>query len=38
MQIAGYLFHGGRGVGEELMGQFTVGLDLVLNGLLTRTA
>ena len=38
MQVAGYLFHGGRGVNEELMAQFGAGLDLVLNGLLTRTA
>jgi AcrR family transcriptional regulator len=38
LQIAGYLFHGGRGVGEELMAQFTAGFDLVLNGLLVRPA
>ena len=38
MQVAGYLFHGGRGLGEELLMQFNAGLDLVLNGLLTRTA
>ena len=38
MQIAGYLFHGGRGADEELLQQFAAGLDLVLNGLLTRGA
>jgi len=38
MQIAGYLFHGGKGVDEELMAQFAVGLDLVLNGLRVRAA
>jgi len=38
MQVAGYLFHGVRGVAEELMAQFAAGLDLVLNGLLTRSA
>jgi AcrR family transcriptional regulator len=38
LQIAGYLFHGGRGVGEELLAQFAAGLDLVLNGLRVRTA
>jgi AcrR family transcriptional regulator len=37
MQIAGYLFHGARGVDEELMAQFAAGLDLVLNGLHVRT-
>jgi hypothetical protein len=36
LQIAGYLFHGGRGVGEELMAQFAAGFDLVLNGLRVR--
>jgi AcrR family transcriptional regulator len=36
LQIAGYLFHGGRGVGEELMAQFAAGFDLVLNGLRIR--
>jgi AcrR family transcriptional regulator len=35
MQTAGYLFHGARGMNEELMQQFTAGFDLVLNGLLT---
>jgi len=38
LQIAGYLFHGGRGVGEELLAQFAAGLDLVLNGLRVRPA
>ena len=38
MQIAGYLFHGGRGVSDELMAQFAAGLDLVLNGLRVRPA
>jgi AcrR family transcriptional regulator len=38
LQIAGYLFHGGRGVGEELMAQFAAGFDLVLNGLRIRPA
>jgi hypothetical protein len=38
LQIAGYLFHGGRGVGEELMAQFAAGLDLVLNGLRVRAS
>ena len=38
MQIAGYLFHGGKGVDEALMAQFAAGLDLVLNGLRTRPA
>jgi AcrR family transcriptional regulator len=38
MQVAGYLFHGGRGVGEELLAQFAAGLDLVLNGLRVRPA
>lgn len=38
MQIAGYLFHGGRKAADDLMAQFAAGLDLVLNGLLTRTA
>jgi AcrR family transcriptional regulator len=36
MQIAGYLFHGGRGVGEELLAQYAAGLDLVLHGLRVR--
>jgi hypothetical protein len=36
LQIAGYLFHGGRGVGEELMAQFAAGFDLVLIGLRVR--
>lgn len=36
MQIAGYLFHGGKGMGAELLGQFAAGLDLVLNGLRVR--
>jgi AcrR family transcriptional regulator len=36
MQIAGYLFHGGRGVNDELMAQYAAGLDLVLNGLRAR--
>jgi AcrR family transcriptional regulator len=38
MQIAGYLFHGARGIGEELLAQLAAGLDLVLNGLRVRTA
>ena len=38
MQIAGYLFHGGRGVTEELMARYAAGLDLVLNGLRARPA
>ncbi len=42
MQIAGYLFHGGRGTRhveahEELMSQYAAGLDLVLNGLRVRS-
>ena len=37
MQIAGYLFHGGRGLTEELMSQYAAGLDLVLNGLRVRS-
>ncbi len=37
-QIAGYLFHGGRGVTEELMARFEAGLDLVLTGPRVRTA
>ena len=36
MQIAGYLFHGGRGVTEDLLAQYAAGLDLVLNGLRVR--
>ena len=38
LQIAGYLFHGGRGVNEELLAKYAVGLDLVLNGLRVRPA
>ena len=38
LQIAGYLFHGGKGMGEELLAQFAAGLDLVLNGLRVRAA
>jgi TetR/AcrR family transcriptional regulator, fatty acid metabolism regulator protein len=38
LQIAGYLFHGAKGVNEKLMAQFAAGLDLVLNGLRARTA
>jgi AcrR family transcriptional regulator len=33
-QIAGYLFHAAKGVGEELMELYKVGLDLVLHGLM----
>ncbi len=36
LQIAGYLFHGARGISEELMAHFAAGLDLVLNGLRVR--
>jgi TetR/AcrR family transcriptional regulator, cholesterol catabolism regulator len=38
LQVAGYLFYGGRGRGEELLAQFAAGLDLVLNGLCVRPA
>ncbi len=36
MQIAGYLFHGGRRTNDEMMEFYTAGLDLVLNGLRVR--
>ena len=38
MQIAGYLFHGGRRTDDEMMEFYTAGLDLVLNGLRIRPA
>src|SRR5258708_19192321 len=38
MQIAGYLFHGGRRTDAEMMEFYTAGLDLVLNGLRVRTS
>ena len=36
MQIAGYFFHGMRGLNETLAKQLAAGLDLVLNGLRVR--
>ena len=36
MQIAGYLFHGGRRSNEEMMEFYAAGLDLVLHGLKVR--
>ena len=36
LQVAGYLFHGGKGLSEELLAQYAAGLDLVLNGLRVR--
>jgi AcrR family transcriptional regulator len=38
LQIAGYLFHGVKGVNDRLLAQFAAGLDLVLNGLRLRPA
>ncbi len=36
LQIAGYLFHGSRRTGQEMMEFYRAGLDLVLNGLRLR--
>ena len=36
MQIAGYFFHGMKGLSETLAQQIAAGLDLVLNGLRVR--
>ncbi|HEX9578059.1 MAG TPA: TetR/AcrR family transcriptional regulator [Myxococcales bacterium] len=36
MQIAGYFFHGMRGLNETLAQQLAAGLDMVLNGLRVR--
>ena len=38
LQVAGYLFHGGKGLTENLLAQYAAGLDLVLNGLRVRKA
>jgi len=38
LQVAGYLFHGGKGLSEELLAQYAAGLDMVLNGLRVRKA